>query len=281
MFKLNLFPSQYTSISSKDPHMGSADYNHMFVGTDENGFIYRSLLKFKIDELPINIFVINAKLSLFSEDLKTISCDNFTPYLITSDWKKETVTWNMLPTVDLSKGCSVLESVDKSKCEWDITRIVRNWIDNKESNYGLLLKSKEDGSHDLCRFLTQGYDKKPCLKLSLYCYEKTELASREVYCITNEYIANKKPKFTDWIEVSKYSMYTFFVKNLGTSSVIIQVQISPDKESVFNESVLYRIPKKGTTAITPMLYTFYNRLVYRTVPPGNQSDIKVWFQAQV
>lgn len=281
MFKLKLFPSQYTSVSSgyEDTHFPKDDY--IFIGTDENGTKFRSLLIFDIDELPKNTFVISAKLTLYSEDMPATNNTNFTPYLVTSEWDRQT-TWDVLPNVDLSKEGLLLKSNDISKFEWDITDITRKWVKHKINNYGLLLRSSEDGTKDFCRFPVQFSNvNKPCLKLSLYGFKEVNLSSRRVCSITKEYEVRKTPQYTDWFKVSEYSMYTFFIQNLGTNTVIMQVQISPDKKSVFNENAIYRVPKNGTAAIAPMLYTFYNRLLFKTIPPGKPSTIKVWFQAQV
>jgi hypothetical protein len=80
------------------------------------------------------------------------------------------------------------------------------------------------------------------------------------------------------IDVSELSVYSYAVHNIGTESVSVQLQISPDR-AIWTADDLEREMLPGALAVfTPNRFLRYVRLIYRSQFPN---PLRVWFQAQI
>lgn len=285
MNEIRLIPSQCTYISSINPNNNYGRSGCLLSGTHTDRGIYRSLFQFDLNSLSENVVIKSVNLILYADCYDGPTYDGlFTAYLVNSDWYEDVATWNVQPSINTVISGSTVKVSRSGWYTWDITEIAQSWMQNINENYGLLIKSAEDGSIDSKCFLANVNRfnmNRPYLHLTYDCLESMKLSSRKVYCRKETYQVEDCVQFSEWHNVSKYSMYTFFVQNVGCAPVDIDVQISPNQTAVYNESATYRVLENDTTAITPRQYAFFNRLAFSTDVPNKSTRLKIWFQAQV
>jgi hypothetical protein len=116
-------------------------------------------VRFDLSAIPPGTQITQATLSLFLEN----SCDmgnrthTVTPYRITSDWSETSVTWNTQPSYAEAYGSSSVSSRTWKRYTFDMTNLVRGWVNGSFANYGLALRGPESSGDSSARlgFLTR------------------------------------------------------------------------------------------------------------------------------
>ena len=276
-----------TYISSVKPESNFIASYYLYAGTDSHGTGHnRILISFDLCLLPMDIIIESAILKMYADvsgDTSTEGC--FTPYLITSCWEEDDVTWNVQPTVDQLIAGKSAQVAASEWYSWDITNIVEAWVNQKAENNGLLLKATEDKIGDLKRFhSSRGFYYKnfrPVLEVKYDFKNRFLLSSRNTVCNLFKYTAEDNVCFSSWQNSSVYSTYTFFVQNTGNYPANIYVQVSPDRSAIFEEQAMYNIAPGDTEAIVPQRFGFFTRLAYKSYVLGRKTSLMIWFQAQV
>ncbi len=121
----------------------------MWVGYDNclspTGKISRSLVRFDLSAIPAGTSISSARLYLYL----TNSCDigerthTATVYRITSSWSEGTVTWNSSPTFAEAYGSRSIPSRTWGWYNFDVTNLVRGWVNGSFSNYGMMVRGPE------------------------------------------------------------------------------------------------------------------------------------------
>ncbi|HNP89026.1 MAG TPA: DNRLRE domain-containing protein [Candidatus Woesebacteria bacterium] len=131
----------YNSAASENSNFGSQGNlrTSFWSSTD----IRQSLIKFELSEIPVSANVTSAILSLESVAWggkgTTVSL-----YKLLQDWDELTVTWKNKPNQDtLLLGSFNVTSLGKHQL--NLTPIVQSWINNPNTNKGLLLKIEVKG----------------------------------------------------------------------------------------------------------------------------------------
>ncbi|MFC5403512.1 DUF6385 domain-containing protein [Cohnella soli] len=91
--------------------------------------------------------------------------------------------------------------------------------------------------------------------------------------------ANGSMQYSQPIDVSRQSLYTFGIVNKGDKAVVAQVEISPDSVNYAKDAEEI-IPGGTTFALVPMRFLRFARISVRTVDPTAKSHVDVYFQAQ-
>lgn len=145
-----------TYICDSYPTQNYCSSNELRAGVDENGNVYRSLLKFELPELSTGDQVINAQLDLAGFPFYGVSylydSDLITVHEINDSWQENTANWQSMynkydtcaeacfegrRTIDLFDGTA---PIDPTISSVDITNIVKKWYSNTDNN-GIMLKS--------------------------------------------------------------------------------------------------------------------------------------------
>ena len=138
-----------TSNDGSDTDMW-AGYEHC--SGSANG-ITRSLVKFDLSAIPPGTQITQATLSLYLVN----SCDTgnrthtVTPYRITSGWSETSVTWNTRPSFAEAYGSSSVSSQTYQRYTFDITNLVRGWVNGTLPNYGVMLRGPESSGDSSAR----------------------------------------------------------------------------------------------------------------------------------
>jgi hypothetical protein len=61
------------------------------------------------------------------------------------------VTWNSQPGIQEAYGSSSVTSRSWGRYHWDVTNLVRGWINGSFLNYGLMLRGPESSGNDSAR----------------------------------------------------------------------------------------------------------------------------------
>ena len=147
-------------------------FDWTFSGTEGLGF---SLIQFNLSELPDNIEITSAKLSLYYNPTSSSAgqAGNNACYLkrITSAWEENTVTWNNAPNTTNSGEVQLEESTSDNQdyLDIDILNFVSEWYNNPETNYGLKLEIIEQELYNSMKFCSSDYsnpDLRPKLIIS-------------------------------------------------------------------------------------------------------------------
>jgi hypothetical protein len=131
-------------------NFGSAD--DMWVGYDhcEGGKIARSLVQFDVSSIPAGTSISQAKLYLYLVN----SCDigqrthTVTVYRTKAGWSESSVTWNTKPGYAEAYGSASVPSRTWGWYSFDVTNLVRGWVNGSFANYGLMIRGPESSGND-------------------------------------------------------------------------------------------------------------------------------------
>lgn len=76
--------------------------------------------------------------------------------------------------------------------------------------------------------------------------------------------------------------YVYAVKNIGNADSEVRIQVGPAKNSLADDlDGIITVPARETKIITPLLFSKYIRLLYRSGFPGHSTKLCITYQAQV
>jgi len=136
---LNPIADAFTWSSHPDTNYGGENYL-----TVDDGY-KRIYIKFNLSSIPSGSVIISATLKLY--DYCTTSYE-VCVYPASADWSESTITWNNQPDYNSSlQSCSTTSSsATGSWVSWDVTDIVKEWIEGNLENHGFVLKASGSGS---------------------------------------------------------------------------------------------------------------------------------------
>lgn len=111
----------------------------------------RSLIKFDLSSLMMMASKVqSATLNLFSLNALR-AFENPTPDLpvttdlrrVTEDWDEQTVTWDSRPDVAADPAASVVQTGVGTWVTFDVTDLVKLWLDDPSSNFGVQISQRE------------------------------------------------------------------------------------------------------------------------------------------
>lgn len=275
-----------TYISSGKPDVNFSTSNYLYIGTDNHKSDQRTLMSFDLDLLPMDIIVESALLKMYADiSVDKSEASYFTPFLITSCWEEENVTWNLRPQINTSIEGETVQVSSSEWYTWDITNIAEIWINNRKDNNGLMIIASDDKIGNVKRFhSSKGFyykNYRPVLEIKYDFKNRFLISSRSTVNNIKNHITEDTICFSSWQNTSIYSTYTFFVQNIGNYPADIYVQVSPDRTAIFEEQAMYNIAPGCTEAIVPQRYGFFSRLAFKSYFLGRKTSLMIWFQAQV
>lgn len=95
-----------------------------------------------------------------------------------------------------------------------------------------------------------------------------------------EYVTDDILRYSDWLNTSNSSVYTFFIHNTGFRAAYIYAQVSPDKITIINDPYETEILPGETQAIVTQKYGFFTRIAFKSLVANNITNLKIIFQAQ-
>lgn len=272
-------------INSFHPSENYGTLDYMNVGRYDNYTVFMSLIQYDISSIPAGVSITNAVMILSVISVyNTNVIDVVTPYRILEDWDEYTVNWSNAPLVDNNTFGSSVNLFSINKYSWDVTNLVKGWYTGLYPNYGMMLKSLQTRNYEAKTIATREYEdisKRPSLVIT---YEATNLFSlygrlkksdSQTVNTANIYMGG------NIYDTSEMSIYSFFVKNNGINPAEIKLQISPNGEDWLDDSRPIVIDPGEIKVIVPYTYAHFSRLAYRSLYPGRNTSLMMWYQSHV
>ena len=147
-------PTTFYTVKDTTILQGYPDHNFWNTGDmwagydtylDPDGQIARSLVGFDLSAIPAGTSISQATLRLYvwkSYDYEGAS-RTITTYRITSWWSETGATWNTQPTRGEAYGSASITHGDWGWYPFDVTDLVRGWVNGSFSNYGVAIRGEE------------------------------------------------------------------------------------------------------------------------------------------
>jgi len=286
MSNIVITPSIIRFISDKNPERNYPDKGSYFIGLDYDGSIYRSLVHFDLDVLPEDIEIESAYINLFTKNKRREGgATLITPYLISSNWHENEVNWNNQPNLDTSVKGNTVEVNGDGWCKWDITKVVDVWIRKNTDNFGILFKTAEKECSGIRRFFpvnnlnTKEFN--PFINIQYRHKDEVSQNSRRTVSLFEQHKTSDSLKYSKWFDSSDLSTYSFFIENVGERPAEVFIQLSPDRNTIYNEKNIFTIQTNSSKVILPLEYSFFCRLAFKSSFHESNTILKMWFQAHV
>ena len=163
-----LYPIADTDVRQGSPTTNFGSTTDMWVGYDHvgctegsSGQISRSLIQFDLSSIPAGDSVAKATLYLFQESCCDIGDRTHivTVYRTSASWSESSVTWDTQPDYAEAYGSASVTSGAWQWYSFDVTDLVREWLDGSFRNYGFMIRGPEGSGNDSARlgFATREY----------------------------------------------------------------------------------------------------------------------------
>jgi hypothetical protein len=136
------------------PTLNFGDTSDMWAGYDDylnpDGRIVRSLIRFDIASLPANQTITKATLRVYllaSKDFPN-TFRSITTYRVGANWSESSVTWNNAPGYGTTYGSTSVGYAAWGWYEFNVTNLVKDWINGTYPNYGIMLRGPEFSGSD-------------------------------------------------------------------------------------------------------------------------------------
>jgi len=149
------------------------DYSYTWVG-NWGSEVERTYIQFDLSTVPMGAVVDDADLILYQYN--SVGSGSFTVglYQVISGWEESNITWSNQPnsSTGAEASSSILAGATTWR-NWDIDDLVKSWLDESTTNYGMLLKATNEASINVkASFRTSDYtgdtSKRPKLEIDYY-----------------------------------------------------------------------------------------------------------------
>lgn len=163
-YYLNLEPEADTFIRSQLPTLNYGDLQSVLVGyRKNNNEIFRTLIKFDENQIPVNSKIESAFLKLYNY-ANNNSTQQVGIYSISTNWQEYGVTWANQPAI--KELVTIAETGNYGYTNIDITDIVTRWYDKSESNTGLMIRYMNERENQYEQYVArESISNKPHLEL--------------------------------------------------------------------------------------------------------------------
>lgn len=282
-----LVPIRDCYVNSSRPHQNYGRYRKLKAGSAGAGH-YRSFLQFSLDWLPVTAAIMSSKLRLFVIENDFPS----TPKLINlhrvlNYWNGLTLTYDNSPLIGSAVDASQIIMAEIGVfVEWDVTDLVKGWFDGSIVNAGVAALSAEESGLNLLEFSSgQAPDSSnwPRLEVNFEVPSAIVTVIPEPIFTEDEetIITSDSDLYTASRDVSLQTMVTFFVENLGANPAAVQLQLSPDLITWYNEDSEVILNPGQVRAFVPTRFLKYARIKYRSANAGSPTSLRNWYQAQI
>lgn len=173
-----------TFISNRYPQNSYTSLINMFTGTTPSYGTTRSLIRFALPPLPSNSRITKASFQAYqiNTNIKNTAIDLFR---INTAWI-DTVTWNNQPSISTASESSVASSLANAYWEWDITKLSQDWYNGLQSNYGILLKNRDESSASSYGYFAASENRAQFIPKITITYTVDPIGSEEFWHVTDE-----------------------------------------------------------------------------------------------
>ncbi|NMD72143.1 DNRLRE domain-containing protein [Bacillus sp. DNRA2] len=142
-----------TFISSRYPQNSYSSQAYMFTGVTPSYNITRSLVRFALPPLPSNCRITSATFQAYQINTN-ITNAIIDLHRINSSWG-DSVTWNSQPAILPTSESSASPGTFNAFWRWEITKLIQDWYNGTQANYGIMLKNRDETSAPYGFFTTK------------------------------------------------------------------------------------------------------------------------------
>ncbi len=269
---------EITEINSFDKIHAKTHSDHMTIGMNSHMVEYRVLLKFNFDQLPDDIQVLKATLTLVTTNETTFRLSG---YDLKSGWNIYGINWVKQPAIDFTNTIFEEMIVGCNKYSFDFTNQVKSWLENSEDNYGMVLMGLELSSSKEIQICTEQGTENNLALLVEYCIDKNVHNVPKFYEYTEKiWVSCAAKYYTSGINISLMDKVSYFIKNNNIVSITVIAENSPDNVNYAKEIQAIVISPGASSLLVPINFSKYIRLSITVPPNGKLSYIKVWLNLQ-
>jgi len=137
---LTLYATSDTYVNAGRPNINFGAADNLLLGRVDDKD-RRILIRFDLSAIPAGSAVTSARLYLYQTDSDAPSgVHNVWPHVLRSSWNERGVTWDNQPASKSLNDPPTDVEASTGWTRWDVTNIVRYWVDSGYPNYGLILK---------------------------------------------------------------------------------------------------------------------------------------------
>jgi len=126
----------------------------MKVGRDAAKGKMRSYLHFEIPGISDTSLVVGAQLKLY---LSSGGGFNVSAYGIYTGWDEDTTSWSNSPFLGLTLEDEITVGTIPAYESWDVTGLVKNWVEGTQSNYGICLMAEDENQYNTADFYSSSH----------------------------------------------------------------------------------------------------------------------------
>lgn len=272
----------FVVINSAHPNEQHINTQIMNIGVKSTNDISRVLVTFPIDAIPQDAVITKASLKLYITTTSDKQNNIIKPYMITSPWSPESVTWNFQPKYNPNIYGTPVNIQYSGFVFFDITNLVSQWHKQHQPFNGFILKNDEVKSNCYATMLyTQSKYEKPFIQIQYVlrcncCATCTKFVEKTEVLQAEDTFA-----YTSTLDVSLTKTIACFIKNTGNSSIFAKFQYSPNSIDFENGIETKEILPGELLHTFPYLFSKYLRLGVKTSCEDEKSKAVIWFQLQV
>ncbi len=277
----NLTPTADTFISQILPNNNYGTGLGLLIGQYTTSTdIYRSLVKFSMNSLPIlgKINYAYLRVYVYRNDEPSLE-KNIKVYRLTSDFNENTVTFNTAPSFSSTIiNSTVVINEMNTNISLDITNLVRGWYDESVVNNGIILIGEEE-IPSLIGVRSTNFQEStvwPYLEISME-------GGITVYPVENVVTQDNIQGSTPILLGGKKGTFGI-VNNDENNSAIAYIQLSPDnitwvdnRWSFISEIVF---APGGNLILNTDGYMKYARVAYASQVNGNPANLSIYASVQ-
>lgn len=262
-----------TFIHPNDTNVERNNLDHLKIGVDSNGVIYRSLIKFELPPLATGNDVISATAVLTSHPRDYRAADyiheNIGIHQMLEDWSEENANWNTLQNkynTKLENATIINRTYQEMQNEelqlvlsynyLDITSLVKKWYSGTP-NYGILLK-----------FINETYNS-DCKEYYMYSKNNTETPSRKPVLYITYRNHNGLVNYMSYNSLEGKGFMTYINNYTGNITNIFDVAKLTGSDDSFIVKLIHNTNDINEDHLVPAVYgwrfNFEQRLIFETI----------------
>ena len=288
MSYLNYYPES-TYISSFKEYSNYYYKKTLLVGNSTcNNGSYITILKFpNINDLN-EANIVNVSLNMYLLNECNITAGEFRKNLklckIIENFNIEEVSWINTPkavSINLS-DCNYSYDRNTNLVSFDISQIFKNIANENDLVYGIALTCRPTFKEAIYRFSSANSCNKPYISIN---YDRCcSLSIKKLINIFKEQEFTVKSNINEFysepLNIHNFNNATYFIKNLGSSTVCAYLQISPDGINFTNDVVESCIKSGESIALSLGKFLKFSRIKFINQTNNTSSNLQVWFQGQ-
>jgi len=248
-----------------------------------NKLVHRAIMLFDLSILPMGSMVQNAVLTLnIGYQATPLETKLFAIHKIIQSWS---LLQNIFcPEFDPVPAAVFPVKQGTGQVKEDITGLAEDWIKDPKRNFGLLIKSVDENikNTEIRVYGTKARNSQLWPSFNIY-FSNIEVTVDPIFVKEAEYhlIAQTGFQFSKAREMGKAVFSSFFVRNTGSNSLIVQLQVSADRINYLDDGKEEEVLPGSQTILVPQYFGEFNRIAYRSGSAGQITTLNIIYVAKL